>query len=45
MLDIEKWTFIHWTGELGIPYFDTDPEDWENQRRALEKIERLDSEP
>lgn len=43
ILDIEKWTFIRWAGELGTPYFDTDPEDWENQLRALEKMDRPDT--
>jgi hypothetical protein len=44
ILGIEKWTFIRWAGELGIPYLDTDPEDWEHRLRALEEMERLDSE-
>jgi predicted HTH domain antitoxin len=44
LLGMELMAFARWSSSLGIPYFDTDPEDWENQLRALEKLERLDSE-
>lgn len=37
ILRLDKWAFIRWAGELGIPYFDTTPEDWEQQCRAIEK--------
>jgi hypothetical protein len=37
MLDRDKFEFIRWSGSLGIPYFDTTPEDWANQLRAIEK--------
>ncbi len=38
LLKLDKWAFIRWAGELGIPYFDTTPEDWERERRAIEKL-------
>ncbi len=44
LLGMELMAFARWSSSLGIPYFDTDPADWENQLRALEKMERLDSE-
>lgn len=37
ILDLEEMAFIRWSGLLGIPYFDTTPEDWANQLRAIEK--------
>jgi hypothetical protein len=37
MLNLDLPSFIRWSGSLGIPYFDTTPEDWANQLRAIEK--------
>jgi hypothetical protein len=37
ILNLDELAFIRWSGSLGIPYFDTTPEDWANQRRAIEK--------
>jgi hypothetical protein len=37
ILNLDELTFIRWSGSLGIPYFDTTPEDWANQLRAIEK--------
>jgi hypothetical protein len=37
LLDLDELAFIRWSGSLGIPYFDTTPEDWANQLRAIEK--------
>ncbi len=37
ILHRDKWGFIRWSGSLGIPYFDTNAEDWANQLRAIEK--------
>jgi hypothetical protein len=37
ILDLDEFVFIRWAGSLGIPYFDTTPEDWEQQLRAIEK--------
>jgi hypothetical protein len=27
LLNMEKWTFVRWAGDLGIPYFRMDPDD------------------
>ena len=37
ILELDEFDFIRWAGSLGIPYFDTTPEDWEQQLRAIEK--------
>jgi hypothetical protein len=36
ILDLDEGAFICRSGSLGIPYFDTTPEDWANQLRAIE---------
>jgi predicted HTH domain antitoxin len=36
-LNLEKFAFIRWTGELGIPYFDMTPEEWQQELRAIRK--------
>ena len=36
ILNLDTFAFIRWSGSLGIPYFDTTPEDWANQLRAIE---------
>lgn len=37
ILNLDERAFIRWSGSLGIPYFDTTPEDWANQLRAIEQ--------
>jgi len=37
ILNLDEFAFIRWSGSLGIPYFDTTPEDWANQLRAINK--------
>lgn len=37
ILNVDELAFIRWSGSLGIPYFDTTPEDWKNQLRAITK--------
>ena len=37
ILGMERFAFIRWAGSLGIPYFDTTPEDWANQLQAITK--------
>ncbi len=37
ILGLDEFAFIRWSGSLGIPYFDTTPEDWEAQLRAIAK--------
>jgi hypothetical protein len=36
LLGMEKFAFIRWTGELGIPYLDMTPEEWQEELRVLE---------
>ena len=36
-LHLDLLTFARWSGSLGVPYFDTTPEDWANQLRAIEQ--------
>jgi hypothetical protein len=38
LLDMEKFAFIRWSGELGIPYLDMTPEEWQEELRVLEKL-------
>jgi hypothetical protein len=35
---MEKFTFIRWTGELGISYLDMTPEEWQEELRVLETL-------
>jgi hypothetical protein len=35
LLGKELVVFARWSGLLGSPYFDTTPEDWEHQLRAI----------
>jgi hypothetical protein len=37
ILNLDEFAFIRWSGSLGIPFFDTTPEDWEHQLRAIYK--------
>lgn len=37
ILGMGKVAFTRWSGSLGIPIFDTTPEDWANQLQAIEK--------
>jgi hypothetical protein len=36
-LDFDKFAFIRWAGEHGIPYFDMTPEEWQQELRAIRK--------
>jgi hypothetical protein len=37
LLHLELLTFARWSGSLGLPYFDTTPEQWEQEVRAINK--------
>ena len=37
ILDQDEFAFIRWAGRLGVPYFDTTPEDWEQQLRVIQQ--------
>ncbi len=43
ILGLDKWAFIRWSGELGIPFLDMTLEEWQQELRTLEKLERFDS--
>lgn len=45
MLGMEFLAFARWSGELGIPYFRMTAEEWQQEFRALERLERLDAQP
>ena len=36
-LDLEKFAFIRWAGEHGVPYFDMTREEWQEELRAIDK--------
>lgn len=36
-LGLEKFTFIRWAGELGIPYLDMTAEEWQEELRVIRK--------
>lgn len=38
LLGMDKWDFIAWSGELGIPYLDLSEDEW---AREMEVIERF----
>jgi predicted HTH domain antitoxin len=38
ILKVDKFAFIRWSGEQGIPYFDMTPEEWQQELRAIEKM-------
>ena len=37
ILDQDEFAFIRWAGSLGVPYFDTTPEDWAQQLRVIQQ--------
>jgi hypothetical protein len=37
LLGLDELDFVRWAGSLGIPYFDTTPQDWERQLRVIDK--------
>ena len=37
ILDQDLLSFIRWSGARGVPYFDFDEDDWEQELRAIEK--------
>jgi predicted HTH domain antitoxin len=36
-LNFEKFAFIRWAGERGVPYFDMTPEEWQQELQAIRK--------
>ena len=37
-LGMDKYDFIRWSGEMGIPFFRQTPEELENELEALKKL-------
>ena len=37
ILGLDLLSFIRWSGARGVPYFDFDEEDWEQELRGIEK--------
>jgi hypothetical protein len=37
LLHLDLLTFARWSGSLGVPYFDTTSEQWEQEFRAINK--------
>jgi predicted HTH domain antitoxin len=38
LLDMEKWAFVRWAGDLGIPYFRFDPDDLSRELNDLRDL-------
>jgi predicted HTH domain antitoxin len=38
LLSMEFMSFLRWTGEMGIPYIDMTPEEWEEELRVVAEL-------
>ena len=38
LLNLDKFAFIRWAGEHGVPYLDMTPEEWQQELRAIDKV-------
>jgi predicted HTH domain antitoxin len=38
LLGLDLLSFIRWSGELGIPYLDMTPEEWQEELRVARKL-------
>ena len=38
ILDLDKLSFIRWSGSLGIPYLDMTPEEWQQELGVLDRL-------
>jgi hypothetical protein len=38
ILDLDKLSFIRWSGSLGIPYLDMTPEEWQQELSVLDRL-------
>lgn len=43
LLGMDLLSFIRWSGKLGIPYIDMTEEEWQQELRTLEAMDRPDS--
>jgi len=41
LLDMDRVTFIHYTGRLGIPYFRMTGDEWEEEAQQAQEFEAL----
>ena len=38
LLSMEFLSFLRWTGEMGIPYIDMTPEEWQEEMRVVAEL-------
>lgn len=38
LLSMEFMSFLRWTGEMGIPYIDMTPEEWQEELRIVAEL-------
>lgn len=38
ILGLDLLSFIRWSGSLGVPYIDMTEEEWEQERRAIQRM-------
>lgn len=43
LLGMELLSFIEWSGALGVPYINMTPEEWQQDIRTIEDLDRPDS--
>lgn len=41
LLGMEFMAFLRWSGELGIPYIDMTPEEWEEEMRVVAQLAEI----
>lgn len=41
LLEMEFMAFLRWSGELGIPYIDMTPEEWQTENRAHAELAEI----
>lgn len=41
LLDMEFMAFLRWTGEMGIPYIDMTPEEWQAELRVHAELAEI----
>lgn len=38
LLDLDRFAFVRWAGERGVPYLDMTPEEWQQELRVINKV-------
>lgn len=41
LLSMEFLSFLRWTGEMGIPYIDMTPEEWQEEMRVVAELAEI----